>query len=351
MSKPPPPPPGPVLNVTTANTTVTGTVNLETINALANGDTLIAGPGYEYLNAGAVGDALEGAIGSVTFAGLSGASNTTLIALPSLTATVPGVEVHLGLGMTRAGVTVSGTDFASLSMTYQQQFAKTAVNINNVIINDNGDNVVWGAKGATIVVNGNGVNEIFGAGGGDTITVNGSGRNYLDGGIGSNTLTGGSGQNWYLFGDGLPATKSAPSSYYHETITNFSIANDTLEFEISQRGVNEAPKSWSLTTVNGVASLTAVLGDGFSTVTLVGVTDPSHIHMENLNDANGATTQIPDVPIAGAAQMSDVIASQPLHRFIAAAASFAAPSSGSAIHAAGALQASTPMLARPTAIA
>ena len=302
MSKPPPPPRRPVLNVTTADTTVTGTVNLETINALAANDTLIAGLGYEYLNAGGANDTLEGAIGSATFTGLAGSSNSTLIALPGLTATVPGVEVHLGLGLTRTGVTVSGTDFSGLSLTYQQQFANTAVNIQNVTINDNGDNAVWGVKGSIIVVNSNGTNEIHGAGGGDFLTVNGSGHDFLSGGPGDNTFTGGSGQNWYLFGDGQAATKSAPSSYYHDTITNFSVANDTLEFEISQKGVNEAPTSWTLITVNGVPSLHAVLGDGVSTLTLVGVTDPSHIHMENLNDANGATTQIPDVPIAGAAQ-------------------------------------------------
>lgn len=212
-------------------------------------------------------------------------------------------------------------------MTYQQQFTNSAVNIQNVTIDDNGDNVVWGAQGSTIIVNSNGTNEIFGRGGGDTITVNGSGKNYLAGGIGSNTLTGGSGQDWYLFGDGLPATRSAPSSYYHDTITNFSIANDTLEFEISQRGVNEAPTSWSLTTVNGVVSLTAVLGDGVSTVTLLGVTDPSHIHMENLNDANGATTQIPDVPTAGSHAATG--AGAHLRHFIEAAAGFGAAPSGS----------------------
>jgi Ca2+-binding RTX toxin-like protein len=306
MSKPPPPPPGLVLNVTTANTTVTGTANHETINALGANDTLIAGPGYEYLNAGGANDTLEGAIGSATFTALAGSSNSTLIALPGLTATVPGVEVHLGpstIAFARTGVTVSGTDFSNLSFTYQQQFLHTAVNINNVTIDDNGDNVVWGTLGgSTIVVNSNGTNEIFGVRGNNVITVNGNGHNFLSSGAGNTTFTGGTGQNSYLFGDGQAATKSTPSSYFHDTITNFSIANDTLVFQTTQAGVIDAPTSWTLITVNGVSSLHAVLSDGVSTLTLVGVTDPSHIHMENLNDANVTITQLPDVGFAGAAQ-------------------------------------------------
>ncbi len=317
MSKPPPPPPGLVLNVTASNVTVTGTANLETINALGANDTIIAGPGYEYLNAVGANDTLEGAIGSATFTGLAGSSNSTLIALPGLTATVPGVEVGLGApsGVTLAGVTVAGTDFSNLSMTYQQRFLNNDLGISNVTIDDNGDNVVWGAPGgSTIVVNSNGTNEIFARSGGSVITVNGNGHDFMRAGGGNNTFSGGSGENFYLFGVGtaaLPATKhspATPATYFSDTITNFNVTNDTLEFEKNIAGVSAAPTSWTLITVNGVQSLHAVLGDGVSTLTLIGVTDPSLIHMEGLNDATATTVQLPDVPIVGAAQFASAMA-------------------------------------------
>ena len=230
---------GTTLNVTTANTTVTGTVNLETINALAANDTLIAGPGYEYLNAGGANDTLEGAIGSATFTGLSGSSNTTLIALPSLTATVAGVEVDLGIsGLTSSGVTVTGTDFVHLAMTHQVNYLNSTSNIKNVVVDDNGDNVVWGVAGSTIVVNGDGTNEIWGRIGGSTIIVNGTGNSFIELNGGVNTATGSSGQNDYLFNVGPPATKhdaGTPATYFSDTITNFNVANDKLEFQFANR--------------------------------------------------------------------------------------------------------------------
>lgn len=300
-------PPGPTLNVTTADVTVTGTVNLETINALAAYDTIIAGPGYEYLNAGSSNDTLEGAIGSTTFKGLSGSTNSTLIALSDPNATLPGVSVNLGSGETDAGTYITGNFPYTFNFYSQYQFPGTAVGIDNVTITNNGTNVVHG-NGAvsTVIINGNGENYVFSA---STIVINGSGTDVLSDITGTNTLTGGSGQNYYYEGLGHAATKFGKAVFSNNTITDFHTASDTLEFGMNSTGGNAAPTSWTLITVNGVQSLHAILGDGLSTLTLIGVTDPSQIHMVGINQATGVVVQLPDVPLAATVHADSVNAS------------------------------------------
>jgi Ca2+-binding RTX toxin-like protein len=310
MSKPQP---GPTLNVTTADTTVTGTVNLETINALAASDTIIAGPGYEYLNAGSSSDTLVGAIGSATFTGLSGSTNSTLVALSDPNAALPGVEVKLISGETDAGTSFSGNFPYSFNVNNQYQFSGTAVGIENVTITNNGDNEAYGnGPGSTVIVNGNGENYLANA---STIIATGSGMDYFTDNTGTNTLTGGSGQNYFYEALGHAASKFTKAAESNNTITNFHTASDTLEFQMTSTGGNAAPTSWTLIMVNGVQSLHAVLGDGLSTLTLVGVTDPSAIHMVGVNQATGAVVQLADVPLAASVTLLGVSDMHPGHIF------------------------------------
>ncbi|HEY2482492.1 MAG TPA: hypothetical protein VGI30_09900 [Caulobacteraceae bacterium] len=307
---------GPTINVDTADTTVTGTVALETINALAASDTLIAGPGYEYLNAGSSNDTLEGAIGSVTFKGLSGSTNSTLIALSDPGATLSGVVINLLSGETDAGTWFTGNFPYSFNYYSQHQFPGTAVGIENVTITNDGENVVYGnGQGSTIIVNGNGDNYLANA---SMEIVNGSGIDYYTDNSGTNTLTGGSGQNYYYESLGFAATKFKAAVYSNNTITNFHTGSDTLEFQIFGSS-NAAPTSWTLITVNGVPSLHAVLGYGLlSSLTLVGVTDPSLIHMVGITET-GTVVQLADVGLASHAEtgvtLLGVSDAHPAHTF------------------------------------
>jgi hypothetical protein len=298
---------GTTYNVTTPNTTFTGTVNGETINALAANDTIIGGPGYEYLVAQSAGDTLEGAVGSVSFTAARGSSNTTIEPLPGLTATVPGIGVELASGsnesLTFSGLAITGNDIAA-TFTHQYSYTNTiSSGINNVAVKNPGDIFISANSNADILTAvGPGTHYLQGSNN-DTLVSSGSGYGIFVPIAGDNTLTGGSGGNYYyqIWGFNTKLTQTV----HNDTITNFNTSTDVLAFELYTKG-SEAPTSWNLISVNGVPSLEATLGDGMSTLTLLGVTDPSLIHMENFNPSTGVTTQLPDVPLAGATEAASV---------------------------------------------
>lgn len=291
------------VNVTANDVTYTGLVAGETIVARGSNDTIIAGPAHETLNAVGVNDTLEGAVGSATFAG---DSTTTLIALPDPNATVQGVAIGLGNDATPnsmwSGVTFNGPlDLLSFpTSSTQHLYTGDLSGINKVIIDSGGDNALLGNNnGDVLEALGNGENFIQGGEGNDTL-MGGSGQNFFFGEGGNNTLIGGSGTNIYFedWGSIIRSGHNTIDSFHNDVITNFDVATDSLQFSLNQTtGQNEAPTSWNLVTVGGVESLEAVLGDGTSTLTLIGVTDPSLIHMFNWTPSSGPIP-IPDVLLA-----------------------------------------------------
>lgn len=289
---------GTTLNVTTPDTTVTGTVAGETINALAAYDTIIGGPGYEYLKALAANDTLEGHAGSDTFTGDVGGA-TMLIALPDLSASLAGVEVDLSNGNLYTGLAITGNaNLLSETWTHQHEYSSTISNINDVTVNTSGLAVLIGNDNIDILISaGTGPSYLQGSG----TLIGGSGYNVFVPGNGTNTLTGGSGGNYYYQAWGID--NKLNHSVHNDIITNFNTSTDVLAFQLYTKG-SEAPTSWNLVSVNGVPSLEATLGDGMSTLTLIGVTDPSLIHMENFNPSTGVTTQLPDVGLANATEAS-----------------------------------------------
>jgi Ca2+-binding RTX toxin-like protein len=163
--------------------------------------------------------------------------------------------------------------------------------VNHVIGTAGNDFIVAGLLGPDTLDGGPGNDVLEGRPGMNDTLIGGTGNDVLLAFWGNNTLTGGvagatsastpTGNDVFAF---APPPAGVPVS--HDVVTDYNV-DDSLTFYTTASGASQAPTSWQPVTVNGVASLEGVAYGGAVVVTLLGVTDPSTVHVVNWNPASG----------------------------------------------------------------
>ena len=122
---------------------------------------------------------------------------------------------------------------------------------------DGGNDVIRGDSGDDEIYGGSGNDTLLGDAGADTID-GGSGNDFIAGGAGNDTLTGGSGADTFVFG----------GSSGDDTITDFNVAEDTIDLTMLSEQIGYA--DLTITDVTGGVTITHTAIGG--TITLTGVT-------------------------------------------------------------------------------
>lgn len=99
---------------------------------------------------------------------------------------------------------------------------------NDILIGDDGDNIIKGGRGKDVLKGGDGNDTLLGNRGSDT----------LEGGSGDDVLKGGRGADTFVF----DFTFESAEGSEHDTIKDFNLSQDTLDLELS---VNLMPNSIS----------------------------------------------------------------------------------------------------------
>lgn len=124
------------------------------------------------------------------------------------------------------------------------------------------DDLLWGRSGDDTVIGGEGDDTIWNGEGSDTVN-GGNGDDDIWASQGDDVLTGGAGDDTFLFG----------SESGNDTITDFSLVDDTLDFQVSGAGfanLADVQAAASNTTIDGASGLLIDYGDGLS-VFLIGL--------------------------------------------------------------------------------
>lgn len=142
---------------------------------------------------------------------------------------------------------------------------------NDHLLGQRGDDTVWGGDGDDLIIGGKGDDQLYGNRGHDDLR-GGHGDDVLDGGHGEDVLNGGRGN------DVLTGGNDADVFVFHllsgmDTITDFQVEEDTLEFSGAQRVLDAelldldgggVANDTQLTLIGGqVSVLNADLSDGF----------------------------------------------------------------------------------------
>jgi len=149
--------------------------------------------------------------------------------------------------------------------------------------NENGDlgsNEAWGGSGNDVLIGGFGADTLGGGSGADNI-AGGLGNDLLYGGQGADTVDGGTGDDrlWAGAGDDLLSGGDGDDLFIfgaisgNDTITDFELANDALDFRYSGAGLDalaDVQAAASDTTKDGQDGLLIDLGNGQS-VFLIGL--------------------------------------------------------------------------------
>jgi Ca2+-binding RTX toxin-like protein len=205
---------------TSGNDTINGTANNDNLTGLAGNDTLNGLAGNDTLDGGAGNDSLIGGSGNDTFI----VDSATDIVTENL---------NEGTDTVQSSVTYTlGNNLENLTLTGTAAINGTGNTLNNTITGNTANNNLNGGTGN------------------DTL-IGGLGNDTLVGGVGNDSLTGGTGQDRFKF---ISPTETL------DRITDFSIADDTIE--VSAAGFSSGlTANQSLTTnqfVIGTAATTSV---------------------------------------------------------------------------------------------
>jgi serralysin len=185
----------------------------------AGNDTLFGGDGADLLGGDAGHDDLRGGFGNDTIDGgadadtLTGGAGNDVYVVDS---TADAIVEWVDRGIDTMQVTTAGT-------------WAIAANVENVSYRDAGsvtvtgnalDNAVLGGWGADTLSGWGGNDTLQGAAGRDRLYGN-TGNDVLDGGLSADTLTGGLGADTFVLA-------AAPGANTIDTITDFSVADDTI---------------------------------------------------------------------------------------------------------------------------
>ncbi|HWA20719.1 MAG TPA: Ig-like domain-containing protein [Devosia sp.] len=205
------------LNFTTAPSTINGTSAANTLNGTEGSDTINGLGGNDKLNGLGGDDTLNGGAGNDTMAG--GTGNDTYVVDNTRDVVTEGVNA--GTDLVQSTVTWTlGANVENLTLQGSSAINGTGNGLDNIII----------GNGAANTLSGNGGNDVLAGYGGADKLSGGAGNDTLYGGLGKDTLTGNAGADYFVF-------DTAPASTNIDTISDFTVVDDTIVLDNSIYGV------------------------------------------------------------------------------------------------------------------
>ncbi len=177
-------------------------------NILAGGD------GNDYLSGGLGSDTLDGGLGNDTY--IVDNTGDTIIE-----------QANAGTDTVQASISwVLGDNLENLTLTGSSTISGTGNALNNTIVANSKGSSLFGLEGNDTLTGSSG-NDILDGGVGNDILTGGSGNDILTGNFGNDTLTGGSGADIFVLNH---------PNHGLDTITDFSVVDDTLQVSAADFG-------------------------------------------------------------------------------------------------------------------
>jgi VCBS repeat-containing protein len=192
------------------NDTLAGTAGNDIFTGLAGNDIILGGAGVDTLDGGEGNDTLNGNSGADTLIGGLGNDNY--------------IVDNTGDIVKETSALVTEIDSVSSSINYTLTANVENLTLTGSAIKGAGnalDNVLTGNAGANDLRGGAGADTVNGGAGADSLFGN-SGADILNGGTGNDILNGGTGNDIFQL-----------TSLSKDTITDFSVINDTIQLENS----------------------------------------------------------------------------------------------------------------------
>nr|WP_277883376.1 cadherin-like domain-containing protein [Nostoc flagelliforme] len=197
------------------NNILTGNSGANTLSGEDGNDTLLGGAGNDTLLGGAGDDILDGGAGTDSFNG--GIGNDVYIVDNVNDSIIEGLDA--GTDLVKSSVSwVLGNNLENLTLTGTKLINGTGNSLNNILMGNNAANILTG---------GDGNDSLFGNSGNDT----------LFGGVGDDLLVGGIGQDVLNGGIGLDSFNLAGSRTGADTLTDFTLGDDTILISKAEFGL------------------------------------------------------------------------------------------------------------------
>jgi Ca2+-binding RTX toxin-like protein len=224
------------------NQIVAGTGN-DTVTAGDGGNDIFGGLGNDTITSGTGADAINGGLGDDTLTG--GGGNDTIDGSNG-NDTISG---GLGNDILRGGTGNNTLDGGADSDTADYSLSTKAVTVDLGLSTAQAVNSVE----TDTLTN---IENLTGSAFRDTLTGN-SGDNIITGGLGADHLNGGGGSDTFAY-----ASAAESTSVNYDTITDFRVSNDTVDFAFNVNGVDPKISSGHLSTATFDADMAAAVGAG-----------------------------------------------------------------------------------------